>query len=47
LLVVAAIMVATAASAFCPLYSLVGIKTVGAGDTRSGAHRNFHLHRGA
>jgi len=46
LLAVAAIMAITAASGFCPLYSVLGIKTTR--DTTSGhAGRGFHLHRAA
>lgn len=33
LLVVAAVMLGTAATGFCPLYRLLGITTVGRGDT--------------
>lgn len=52
LLVVAAVMAATAASGYCPIYQLLGIKTISAGDTAAGdtatgAHRVFHLHRAA
>jgi hypothetical protein len=44
LLAVAAIMTITAASGFCPLYSVLGIKTTC--DTTSGYKgRGFHLHR--
>ena len=46
LLAVAAIMVLTAASGFCPLYRLVGIETTC--DATSGTpQRGFHLHRAA
>ncbi len=46
LLVVAAIMVATASSGYCPLYSLVGIGTThrSGSDAAGGAS---HLHRAA
>lgn len=44
LLVVAALMVATAASGFCPLYSLVGIRTTGADDAGVGDQRASHVH---
>lgn len=47
LLVVAAVMVATAASGFCPLYRLVGLDTLGTGHADVGGHRAFHLHRAA
>ena len=47
LLVVAAVMVATAASGYCPLYQLLGVNTTGTGGTETGAHRVFHLHRAA
>jgi hypothetical protein len=46
LLAVAAIMTITAASGFCPLYSILGIETTR--ETTSGtAGRGFHLHRTA
>ena len=47
LLVVAAVMVVTAASGYCPLYSLVGLETTRADENEPGGHRAFHLHRAA
>lgn len=53
LLVVAAVMVATAAIGYCPLYSLLGIRTGGVGETEPGGQRvaplrrALHLHRAA
>ncbi len=44
LLAVAAIMVVTAATGYCPLYSALGISTTGASSTR---RSGFHLHRSA
>lgn len=44
LLAVAAVMAATAASGYCPLYALLRIKTSGAG---AGGHGAFGLHRAA
>jgi len=48
LLAVAAIMVLTAASGVCPIYSVLGIDTLGAGGhSDSAPHGIFHLHRAA
>lgn len=47
LLVVAAVMAMTAASGYCPIYHLVGIKTTGAPASEMGEHRASHLHRAA
>ena len=47
LLVVAAVMAVTAASAYCPIYHLVGIKTTVAPASEIGEHRASHLHRAA
>jgi dienelactone hydrolase len=47
LLVVAAVMVATAASGFCPLYALMGIRTTRAGEAKPAGHRPVRLHRAA
>lgn len=47
LLVVAAVMVATASAGYCPLYRLVGISTAGASDTEAGGQGVSHLHRAA
>lgn len=47
LLAVAAIMVLTAASAYCPIYSLVGLKTTGAHGAEAGHQRVWHLHKAA
>lgn len=46
LLVVAAVMVVTAASGYCPLYSVFGLTTRGP-DAGSGGHRVAHLRRAA
>jgi hypothetical protein len=46
LLVVAAIMVATGASGYCPIYTLTGIDTCGADKTGAG-DRGARLHRRA
>ena len=45
LLAAAAVMVLTAASGYCPLYSLVGLKTTSAGGAETGRQRLSHLHR--
>jgi hypothetical protein len=47
LLVVAAVMVATASIGYCPLYRLVGITTTRTSGTVSGGQRVSHLHRAA
>jgi len=47
LLAVAAIMVVTGASGYCPVYSLIGISTCGT-DKPEGGHRGvLHLHHRA
>lgn len=47
LLVAAAIMAMTAASGYCPIYHLVGIKTTGTPASEMGEHRASRLHRAA
>ncbi len=47
LLVVAAIMAVTAASGYCPIYHLLGIKTTGVPASEMGEHRASRLHRAA
>ena len=47
LLVVAAVMAVTAASGYCPIYHLLGIKTTGTPASEMGEHRASHLHRAA
>lgn len=47
LLVVAAIMILTAASGYCPLYSLFGIETTPSTEAGAGRHWSFYLHRAA
>jgi dienelactone hydrolase len=47
LLVVAAVMAATSASGFCPLYTLVGIRTTGGGDAKVGGHQASQPHTAA
>lgn len=47
LLVVAAVMVVTAASGYCPLYSLLGIKTTGTRNVGTAAGHESHLDRAA
>ncbi len=47
LLAVAAIMVVTAASGYCPLYGLFGVKTTGAGGTEAAGRRERHLDQAA
>ncbi len=47
LLAVAAIMAVTAASGYCPLYSLLGIRTLGPHKAEGGGHQLFHLRRAA
>ena len=45
--VVAAIMAMTAASGYCPIYHLLGIKTTGVPASEIGEHRASRLHRAA
>ena len=47
LLAVAAVMVVTALSGYCPLYSLLRVETTGSRDGAAGGHRISHLHRAA
>jgi hypothetical protein len=47
LLVVAAVMVVTAASGYCPIYRLLGIKTTGASHAEVDGHRVSDLHKAA
>ena len=47
LLVAAAAMAVTAASGFCPIYRLLGIKTTGVPASEMEEHRASHLHRAA
>lgn len=47
LLVVAAIMVVTGASGYCPVYSLTGISTCGKDGCEAGHGGVLHLHRRA
>jgi hypothetical protein len=47
LLVVAAVMVVTASSGYCPLYRILGITTTGASSTAAGGERVSHVHRAA
>lgn len=47
LLVAAAVMAGTAASGFCPIYRLLGIKTTGAPASEIGEGRTSHLHPAA
>ena len=47
LLVAAAVMAVTAASGFCPIYRLLGIKTTGTPASETEEHRAWHLHRAA
>ena len=47
LLVVAAVMVATASSGYCPLYHLFGISTTGASSAESDGRQVSHLRRAA
>jgi hypothetical protein len=46
LLVVAAVMAGTAASGYCPLYSLLGVNTRGE-QAATGQRGGVHLHRAA
>jgi hypothetical protein len=46
LLVVAAVMAGTAASGYCPLYSLLGVNTRGE-KAATGQRSRLHLHRAA
>ncbi|MDA8073686.1 MAG: DUF2892 domain-containing protein [Actinomycetota bacterium] len=47
LLAVAAVMVLTSASGYCPIYSVLRIQTTGARNTDAEGHRISHLHRAA
>ena len=47
LLAVAAVMVLTSASGYCPIYSLLHIHTTGARHTSAEGRRISHLHRAA
>jgi hypothetical protein len=47
LLAVAAVMVVTSASGYCPIYSVLRIQTTGARRTDDNSHRVSHLHRAA
>ena len=47
LLVVAAIMVVTGASGYCPAYSLTGVNTCGKDDCAADHSKAPHLHRRA
>lgn len=47
LVVAAAIMAVTAASGYCPIYQLFGIKTTGVPASEMKEHRSSHLHRAA
>jgi hypothetical protein len=47
LLVVAAVMVVTGASGYCPIYSLTGLNTCGKDDGAADNSKALHLHRRA
>ncbi len=47
LLVVAAIMIVTSMSGYCPLYSLLHTKTLRAGNAEPGDRHISHLHQAA
>jgi hypothetical protein len=47
LLVVAAVMVVTSAAGYCPIYSVLRIRTTSARSTDAEGHRISHLHRAA
>ena len=46
LLAVAAVMVATALSGYCPIYSVLHVETTGS-PVDGGEHRNSRMHRAA